>query len=106
MPCSGNSQRLNAASIDSLLADVENWELVYNGARIRRSWRVKDFPTALDFFCRIGTIAESEDHHPDIHLTNYRDVVIELWTHAADGLTENDFIMAAKINEIPIELKP
>ena len=54
--------------------------------------------TGLDFFCRIGDVAEAEDHHPDLHLANYRDVTVELWTHAAGGLTENDFIMAAKID--------
>jgi 4a-hydroxytetrahydrobiopterin dehydratase len=46
-------------------------------------------------------LAEAEGHHPDLHLTNYRDVTIELWTHAAGGLTENDFILAAKIDKLP-----
>ncbi len=66
----------------------------------RRSWRVLDFGTGLDFFCRIADVAEAEDHHPDLHLANYRDVTVELWTHAAGGLTENDFIMAAKIDAL------
>jgi 4a-hydroxytetrahydrobiopterin dehydratase len=60
---------------------------------------------ALDFFNRIGAIAEAEDHHPDLHVVGYRNVTIELWTHAVNGLTENDFILAAKIDQLPVELK-
>ena len=54
--------------------------------------------TALDFFNRGGPVAEAEDHHPDLHLTGYRNVAIEIWTHAINGLSENDFILAAKID--------
>ena len=54
---------------------------------------------------RVGEVAESEDHHPDLHLTGYRNVAIELSTHAVGGLTENDFILAAKIDPLPVELK-
>ena len=56
--------------------------------------------TALDFFQRIAQIAEAEDHHPDLHLVGYRNVTIEIWTHAVGGLTENDFILAAKIDRL------
>ena len=61
--------------------------------------------TALDFFHRIAQIAEAEDHHPDLHLVGYRNVTIEIWTHAVGGLTENDFILAAKIDQLPVALK-
>ena len=57
------------------------------------------------FFTRIAAIAEAEDHHPDLHLTGYRDIVVEIWTHALGGLSENDFILAAKIDKLPVELK-
>ena len=73
--------------------------------RIRREWTVKDFASGLNFFQAVGEVAEREGHHPDLHLMNYRDVTIELFTHAVDGLTENDFILAAKIDELPIELR-
>jgi 4a-hydroxytetrahydrobiopterin dehydratase len=73
--------------------------------RIRREWRVKDFLTALDFFRQVGEVAEAEGHHPDLHLSGYRNVAIELWTHAVGGLTENDFILAAKIDQLPLDLK-
>ena len=61
--------------------------------------------TGLDFFRRITDIAEAQDHHPDLHLVGYRNVTIEIWTHAVGGLTENDFILAARINQLPVELK-
>ena len=60
---------------------------------------------ALTFFNKIGQIAEEQDHHPDLHLTGYRNVAIEIWTHAVGGLTENDFILAAKIDALPVTLK-
>jgi 4a-hydroxytetrahydrobiopterin dehydratase len=79
--------------------------LTADGKRIRREWRVKDFVTALDFFQRVGMIAEEEGHHPDLHLSSYRQAAIEIWTHALGGLSENDFILAAKIDKLPVELK-
>jgi 4a-hydroxytetrahydrobiopterin dehydratase len=53
----------------------------------------------------VGQVAEREDHHPDLHLTGYRNVAIELSTHALGALSENDFILAAKLDELPVELK-
>jgi 4a-hydroxytetrahydrobiopterin dehydratase len=99
-PCSEKTAALDAARARELLAKVPDWKLTPDGKRIARSWRVRDFGTGLDFFCRIADVAEAEDHHPDLHLANYRDVTVELWTHAAGGLTENDFIMAAKIDAL------
>ena len=105
-PCSGKVPALPAETVRELLAQVPAWSLTPDGGRIGRAWKVLDFATALDFFRRVGDVAEAEDHHPDLHLTNYRDARVELWTHAADGLTENDFIMAAKIDALePPKLK-
>ena len=59
----------------------------------------------IDFFTRVAAIAEEEDHHPDLHLEGYRKVTIALSTHAVKGLTENDFILAAKINQVPVRVK-
>jgi 4a-hydroxytetrahydrobiopterin dehydratase len=98
--CSGNPTPLDREKIVQLLPQIPDWKLLKDGQRISRSWRVLDFQTGLDFLCRIGDLAESEDHHPDLHLENYRDLKVELWTHAAKGLTENDFIMAAKIDAL------
>jgi 4a-hydroxytetrahydrobiopterin dehydratase len=98
--CSEKTEHLDHAEIDNLLPQIRNWQLSGDGKRLVRHWRVQDFMTGLDFFQRIAEVAEHEDHHPDLHLANYRDVTVELWTHAAGGLTENDFIMAAKIDAL------
>jgi 4a-hydroxytetrahydrobiopterin dehydratase len=104
-PCEGGVPKLTPEQVKDLLPAVPSWRLTADGQRLRREWRVKDFVVGLDFFQRIGQIAEREDHHPDLHLTGYRNVVIELWTHAVGGLSENDFILAAKIDQLPVELK-
>ena len=103
--CEGGVPALDSEQVPEHLRAVPQWKLSADGKCIRREWRVKDFATALDFFARVGQVAESEDHHPDLHLTGYRNVAIELSTHAVGGLTENDFILAAKIDQLPVELK-
>ena len=103
--CEGDVPALTDAEVKDHLPAVPAWRTTAEGKHIRREWRVKDFPTALDFFQRVGQLAEAEDHHPDLHLTGYRNAAVELSTHAVGGLTENDFIVAAKIDELPIELK-
>lgn len=105
-PCGSGLPPLSAEQVrDYLNALPPGWALTDDGRRIRREWRAKDFLTALDFFQRVGQVAEAEDHHPDLHLTNYREVAIELWTHALGGLSENDFILAARISQLPLEEK-
>ena len=104
-PCEGGVPPLGPDAVREHLRAVPDWHLSADGKRIRREWRVKDFATALDFFNRLGQVAEAEDHHPDLHLTGYRQVAIELSTHAVGGLTANDFILAAKIDQLPVELK-
>src|SRR5262245_58491785 len=86
-PSGGGVPRMSPDAVRGHLAALPAWKLTPDGQRIRREWRVKDFATALDFFNSVGQIAEQEDHHPDLHLTGYRNVAIELWTHAAGGLT-------------------
>lgn len=103
--CEGGVPALDGEQVREHLRAVPQWKLSADGKCIRREWRVKDFATALDFFARVGQVAESEDHHPDLHLTGYRNVAIELSTHAVGGLTENDFILAAKIDQLPVDLK-
>ncbi|MBI3412297.1 MAG: 4a-hydroxytetrahydrobiopterin dehydratase [Planctomycetes bacterium] len=104
-PCEGGVPALTRKEMDKLLPAVPGWSLSSNRQALRREWRVKDFVTALDFFARIGKIAEKEDHHPDLHLVGYRNVAVELSTHAIGGLSENDFILAAKINKLRVVLK-
>ena len=66
---------------------------------------MKDFLSAVQFIQDIAQVAEADDHHPDLHLTGYRKLRVELSTHAIGGLSENDFILAAKIEQLPKELK-
>ena len=103
--CEGGVPPLSAEQVREYLAALPQWHPSDDGRRIRREWRVKDFAAALDFFNRVGQIAEEEDHHPDLHLVAYRTVTIELWTHAIGGLSENDVILAAKIDQLPVALK-
>jgi 4a-hydroxytetrahydrobiopterin dehydratase len=104
-PCEGGVPPVARSEIKRLLAALPQWQLVVGGQAIRREWRVQDFATAIDFFERIAKIAEAEDHHPDLHLTGYRNVALELSTHAIGGLSMNDFILAAKIDKLPVKLK-
>jgi 4a-hydroxytetrahydrobiopterin dehydratase len=103
--CESGVPALQSAQVRDLLGLVPGWQLAPDGKRIRREWKVKDFMEGMAFFHRVAEIAESEDHHPDLHLVGYRNVAIEIWTHAVGGLTENDFILAAKIDTVPVELK-
>lgn len=84
----------------TLIQQVAQWDLVNEGGmlKLRRPWKVKTFTNGLEFFRRIAELAEAEGHHPDLHLVGWNNVTIEIWTHAVGGLTENDFILAAKIN--------
>lgn len=104
-PCEGGVPKLSKEQVEHYLSDLKGWKLTVDGQRIRREWRVKDFLVGLDFFNRVGKLAEDEGHHPDLHLVGYRNVAIEIWTHAIGGLSENDFILAAKIDMLPVELK-
>ena len=76
-----------------------------DGPALRQEFLMKDFLAAVRFMQAIAQVAETEDHHPDIHLTGYRRLSIELSTHSIGGLSENDFILAAKIDALPRELK-
>lgn len=82
-----------------LLKELSGWEIV-NGALIRKRLSCKDFKEAIALMQRIATIAEANDHHPDLHLTGYRNIAVELSTHSIGGLSDNDFVLAAKLDRI------
>src|SRR6476620_5404049 len=104
-PCEGGVEPVLPEEAAEQVAKLEGWKLTSDGKSIRKQWAMKDFSAAIDFFGRVADVANAEDHHPDLHLTGYRNVAIELSTHAIKGLSENDFILAAKIDELPVELK-
>jgi len=105
LPCEGGVEPATLEEAQAQLGRLAGWRLVRNGQRIRKEWMVKNFMAGMKFFNQIAEIAEADGHHPDLHLEGYRNVAIELWTHAIGGLSENDFILAAKIDEVPVDLK-
>ena len=99
-PCEGGVEPLPLSAAKMLLADLKSgWDLA-EGKRLRKTVKCKDFLDAVGLIQKIAPIAEAEDHHPDLHLTGYRKLTIELSTHAIGGLSENDFILAAKIDQL------
>jgi 4a-hydroxytetrahydrobiopterin dehydratase len=98
VPCEGGVPRVEGAALQALLAKVPEWRLA--GDRIARHFRFRDFRAAMAFVNAMAEIAEAEGHHPDFSV-HYSTVDVEVWTHAVGGLTENDFILAAKIDRLP-----
>lgn len=105
IPCEGGVPPCTPDEAAAQLAELPGWQLTPGGQRIRKTWVVKNFLAAMRFFEKVAELAEAEGHHPDLHLEGYRNVAIEIWTHAIGGLSENDFILAAKIDQLPIELR-
>ena len=103
VPCEGGIPALSHDEANELLKALHDWKLTEGGKRIRREWKVKNFMAGIDFFNKVAALAEDENHHPDLHLEGYKNVAIEIWTHAIGGLSENDFILAAKIDKIPVK---
>ena len=104
-PCEGGVEPVSPEMAARQVEKLPGWTLSSDAKMIRKQWVVKDFDAAIRFFNDVARVADVEDHHPDLHLTGYRNVAIELSTHAIEGLSENDFILAAKIDSIPVELK-
>lgn len=104
VPCEGGVPKFSPQEAEEQVRHLTGWELSHDHQRIRKSWEVADFMAAMRFFEKVAEVSEAEDHHPDLHLVEYRNVTVELWTHAIGGLSENDFICAAKIDHLPIDL--
>lgn len=104
-PCEGGVEPCPVDFSKQQLGNLQGWYLTHDGQRIRKDWTVKNFLAGMAFFEKVAEVAEEDGHHPDIHLESYRNVSIELWTHAIGGLSENDFILAAKIDKLPVKLK-
>ena len=98
VPCRGGVPALKGPALDALKSEVPGWEVV-NEHHLHKTYKFPDFKTALDFVNRAGAIAEEQGHHPDLLLT-WGKVEITIYTHKIDGLTESDFILAAKIERV------
>lgn len=100
VPCEKGDPPLSQESEDKLIKEVPSWLLLRDGThKLKKQFKFKNFKEAMIFVNEVAEIADSEGHHPDIYIF-YNIVNIELFTHAVGGLSENDFIMAAKIDKI------
>jgi 4a-hydroxytetrahydrobiopterin dehydratase len=98
IPCKGGEPPLPHDIEASLLAELDGWQAV-DHHHLTKTYRFKNFERALQFVDRVGAIAEEQWHHPDIYLA-WGKVRIDIWTHKIDGLTESDFIFAAKCDKV------
>ena len=98
VPCRGGVPPLKGKELEGLKQSVPRWTVV-NEHHLTRAYKFPDFKQALDFVNKVGALAEEQGHHPDILLA-WGKAEITLWTHKIDGLTESDFIMAAKIDRV------
>ena len=99
IPCEGGTPPLSSEEVQRYLGEVSGWTANKEFTKISKEFIQKDFVEAMMFANRIAILAESEGHHPDL-LISYGKVVVELSTHAVGGLSENDFILAAKIDTL------
>lgn len=101
VPCEGGVKPFTKTKAYEYLRMTSNWAVLNEKVmKIQKKFTFKNFKEALNFVNKVGGLAESENHHPDINLHSYKKVDITLYTHAIGGLSENDFILAAKINQL------
>ena len=98
VPCRGGIPPLKGKELQKVHASVPDWKVI-NEHHLTREFKFPDFAQALAFVNRVGALAEEQGHHPDILLA-WGKAEITMWTHKIDGLTESDFIMAAKIDRV------
>ncbi|XP_057853413.1 pterin-4-alpha-carbinolamine dehydratase 2, mitochondrial isoform X2 [Cryptomeria japonica] len=106
IPCqSKDIKPISEEEAKELLQQIPDWGILNEDgkSKLRRSWKVKSFKKGLEFFECVADLAESEGHHPDLHLVGWNNVTIDIWTHSIGYLSENDFILAAKINTLDLE---
>jgi 4a-hydroxytetrahydrobiopterin dehydratase len=97
-PCTGGVPALRGEELAQLQAQVPGWQVV-GEHHLQKMFAFPDFVTALAFVNRVGALAEKEGHHPDLYLAWGR-VEAKIWTHKIDGLTESDFVFAAKVDQL------
>jgi 4a-hydroxytetrahydrobiopterin dehydratase len=104
IPCEGgNIEVLNRSAADDLLSQLAaEWEVREDaaGLSLHRHWKTKNFLSALELCRRFGDVAESEGHHPDLHVTGWNNLEVAVSTHSVGGLTLNDFVLAAKLDNV------
>ena len=98
VPCRGGVPPMKGDEITEMSSQLPDWQVV-NEHHLQRNYRFKDFRETLDFVNRVGELAEEQGHHPDICF-GWGKADITIWTHKIDGLTESDFVLAAKIDKL------
>lgn len=98
VPCRGGIPPLTRPEFEPLLAELKNWQVI-DDKRLQKTYKLQDFAQSLDLANKMGAIAEEQGHHPDL-LVRWGELTVDLWTHKIDGLTESDFILAAKIDQL------
>jgi len=98
VPCRGGVPPLTAEQIQPLIAELRDWQVI-NGHHLQKTYSFKNFRETLDFVNRVGELAEEQGHHPDICF-GWGKADITIWTHKIEGLTESDFVLAAKIDRL------
>ena len=100
VPCEGGIPPMSERAEDQYIKEISGWTLNRKGTHnIKKDFKFKNFKKAMNFVNNVADVAEQEGHHPDICI-RYNKVNLELYTHAIGGLHENDFILAAKINQL------
>jgi 4a-hydroxytetrahydrobiopterin dehydratase len=99
IPCEAGTPPLSGPRLEEALRDAPGWEARAGSTRIARRFELRDFVEAMRFVNGMAEVAEAEGHHPDFTV-HYRRVDVELWTHAIGGLSENDFILAARLDAL------
>jgi len=97
VPCSGGTPKLEPSRIQTLVREIPGWEV--EGQKLHRRFQFKSFMDSIRFVQKMADLAEAQDHPPNF-CVNFREVEVYFWTHAIGGLSENDFIMAAKVDDL------
>lgn len=101
VPCKGGTPPLTGVEQQRFLQALDSQWRIVNGHHLEREFRFADFRAGLEFTNRVGALAEAQSHHPDIALA-WGKVKLTLWTHTIDGLSESDFVFAAKVDRLPV----
>ncbi len=105
LPCTLNTRKFNRKEAEKYLSEIKNWQLEGNftpeaGDKISKNYSFKNFKDALAFINKVGDLAEQQNHHPNILIHSWNKVRLEIYTHKNNGLTQNDFILAKKIDGV------
>ncbi|MGC4116103.1 MAG: 4a-hydroxytetrahydrobiopterin dehydratase [Myxococcales bacterium] len=100
VPCSAGTPKLWGFQLDHFAKQLPDWKVV-NEHHLERAFKFPDFVSALAFVNKVGALAEQEGHHPDLTLS-WGKVVVTIWTHKIDGLSEADFVLGAKVDQVPL----